>query len=102
MSTGYRILQSRTFGDLTIHATEYFAGGLTSAHSHENARIVLVLRGRFQEHFGLKSRECFASSLIYRPAGETHRERFLSKKSLCLSLDLGPQWMARFRPRLAV
>lgn len=50
----------------------------------------------------MKSRECFASSLIYRPAGETHRERFLSKKSLCLSLDLGPQWMARFRPRLAV
>ena len=98
----HKILQSRSFGDLTIHATEYFVGGLTDVHSHENARIVLVLRGQFQEHFGQKTRECSASSLIFRPAGETHRERFLSKRSLCISLDIGLLWMARIRQDLAL
>jgi AraC family transcriptional regulator len=92
----HKILQSRSIGDLTIHATEYYAGGLTDVHLHKNARIVLVLRGQFQEHFGQKTRECSAGSLIFRPAGETHRERFLSKRSLCISLDVGLLWIARF------
>jgi AraC family transcriptional regulator len=97
---GHRILRSRSFDDLTIHATEYYAGGLTDLHSHQNARIVLILRGQFQEHFGRKTRECSAGSLIFRPAGESHRERFLSKRSLCISLDIGLLWLARIRQDL--
>lgn len=93
----HSILQRRSFGDLTLHATEYYAGGLTAVHAHTNARIVLVLRGHFQEHFGQKTRECSAGSLIFRPAGETHREKFLSQRSLCISLDIGHVWMTRIQ-----
>jgi AraC family transcriptional regulator len=96
----HKILQSRSFDDLTIHATEYYAGGPTDVHSHKNARIVLILRGQFQEHFGRKRRDCSAGSLIFRPAGESHRERFLSKQSLCISLDIGLRWLARIRQDL--
>ncbi len=45
-------------------------------HRHTEARLVVVLSGSFEEQWKGNSLVCSSGSVIFRPAGQLHRERF--------------------------
>ena len=56
-------------------------------HSHGEARLVVVLRGSFQEHWKANVLECSDGSAIFRPEGQLHREAF-SRQGSYVSIPL--------------
>jgi AraC family transcriptional regulator len=45
-------------------------------HTHDEAHLVLILRGRYLTSAAGGSSKCVAGTLIYNPPGTTHRDRF--------------------------
>ncbi len=45
-------------------------------HTHAEATITVLLAGTFEESYGLSTTACWADSVLYRPAGEVHADRF--------------------------
>ncbi|HEY8558978.1 MAG TPA: helix-turn-helix transcriptional regulator [Pyrinomonadaceae bacterium] len=91
----FKILGNRQIPHLELQKTAYAQGSRSLAHSHENARLVLVLRGKFSEVYAGRKRECGAFSTIFRPAREEHSEDYHGRGIVCLSVDLQPVWLER-------
>ncbi len=72
---GYYVLGSLKTRDLLVRKNRY-EPGLSSRHSHRNARFVFVLKGAFEESYGHRIRNCKPTMLIFRPPGEQHREHY--------------------------
>jgi AraC family transcriptional regulator len=71
-------------------------------HAHELACFVVVLDGVFDEAFGRRARDCGPLSLIFRPAGEVHSDRFRRAGARCLNVEVEPAWLERVRRCSAV
>lgn len=91
---GFKILGTRRLQNLSLLKSAYFQGWQSPSHSHENARLVYVLRGAFSENYGAKKRECAPFTTIFRPPLETHSENYYGKGIVCLSVDIEPGWLA--------
>jgi len=59
--------------------TESIHKGLIPSHSHQLTTINVLLRGTFEESYGLSSTSCEADSVLYRPAQEMHEDRIGQK-----------------------
>ena len=55
--------------------TESIHKGLIPSHSHQLATINVLLRGTFEESYGLSSTSCESDSVLYRPAQQMHEDR---------------------------
>ncbi len=77
--------------------TSYQRGLHIAPHAHELACFVFVLQGNFSETCGRRARECGPLTLLYRPAGEVHANRFSIAGGQCLNVELEPAWLARVR-----
>src|SRR6266540_1907206 len=80
---------------LRLTETSYQRGLHIAPHSHELACFVFVLQGNFSETCGRRARECGPLTLLYRPAGEVHANRFSIAGGQCLNVELEPAWLAR-------
>ncbi len=58
-------------------------------HTHETAHFVLVLRGIYTTEAHNQDGYCSASTLIFNPAGTSHRDCFLSQNGRFLSITPG-------------
>src|SRR5579864_4990630 len=73
--------------------TETFrpAGLVLPPHFHEYANIALAVQGSFIETVGPKPYEVNPRSVIFRPAGEKHSNRYGKTTAHCLIIEVRPQ-----------
>lgn len=64
-------------------------------HFHEHANIALTVEGSFVETVGTKPYEVNPDSVIFRPAGEKHSNRYGKTAARCLIIEVQPQLLER-------
>jgi AraC family transcriptional regulator len=65
-------------------------------HTHTDAHFVLVLRGTYITEAGDTPGLCGPGTLIFNPAGTSHRDRFRTDLGRFFTISLGPELTARF------
>src|SRR3954453_466158 len=80
-------------GDLVFSESRHRAP--IAVHIHEHATITILLEGTFEESYPgrLPQQRCLASSVLFRPPGEPHADRFGLEGALNLVVEIT-------RPRL--
>jgi AraC family transcriptional regulator len=66
-------------------------------HFHGNANIAFALDGSFIETVGTKPYEVHPYSVIFRPAGEKHANRYGKTAAKCLIIEVRPQRLSDVR-----
>src|SRR5580704_10116921 len=66
-------------------------------HFHEYANIALAVEGSFIETVGRKPYEVNPCSVIFRPAGEKHSNRYGKTAAHCLIIEVRPQRLSELR-----
>jgi AraC family transcriptional regulator len=66
-------------------------------HFHEHANIALTIDGFFTETVGRKPYEVNPCSVIFRPAGEKHSNRYGKTAAHCLIIEVRPQRLSELR-----
>src|SRR5207253_7837797 len=92
-----RNLKTREVAGLRLAEVVYPAGYQTPEHSHDLPQLCLVRKGIFAEVFDRKNREVRPLSLITRPAGESHAQRFHESEVHCLIVEVEHGWLERVR-----
>jgi AraC family transcriptional regulator len=72
-------------------------GLVLPAHFHEHANVALAIEGFFTETVGREPYDVKPSSVIFRPAGEKHSNRYGKTAARCLIIEVGPQRLAEIR-----
>ena len=72
-------------------------GLVLAPHFHEHANIALTVEGSFMETVGTKPYEVNPHSVIFRPAGEKHSNRYGNTVARCLIMEVRPQLLERIR-----
>jgi AraC family transcriptional regulator len=73
------------------------SGLVLPPHFHEHANIALTVEGSFTETVGTEPYEVNPSSVIFRPAGEKHSNRYGKSAARCLIIEVSPQRLAAIR-----
>ena len=92
-----RNLKARQVAGLRLAEVAYPAGYQTPQHSHDLPQLCLVRKGIFAEVYDRKNREVSPLSLITRPAGESHTQRFHESEVHCLIVEVEHGWLERVR-----
>ena len=92
-----RNLKTRQIAGLRLAELVYPNGYQTPEHSHDLAQLCLVRKGVFAECYDRKNRDVRPLSLITRPAGERHAQRFRESEVHCLIVEVEPGWLERIR-----
>ena len=90
---------SSTFrlAEMTLVETVYPEGEVLAAHAHQRPYVCTVLRGSFEETSGNVLRRCHSSTVLLRPAGETHADRFGPSGAICLNVELSERFVGRLQ-----
>jgi AraC family transcriptional regulator len=91
----YHILQSIAVNDARLAKVEYSGTYESPHHAHQNARLVIVLRGSIREDLDGYDRELQPVSLLFRCAQEPHRSRYSASGALCVCVDMDPSFLDR-------
>jgi AraC family transcriptional regulator len=91
------IVRTRAAGQLQLTETHYASGAALATHEHEHGCLVVVLDGTFDERFEAKTRMVAPGTVIMRPEGEPHSDRFGSGGGRCLNVEMQPRWLVGVR-----
>jgi len=89
------VTRTRGAGELLLSETRYAGEATLSTHAHEYACVVVVLEGSFEERHEAQIRTAGPGTVIVRPEGEPHSDRFAPGGGRCLNVELPPAWLAR-------
>ena len=89
------ILSTQKVAGLTITENVYPPRVRLPEHSHQQACFCLVLRGVYTEIYRRKALTCQPYSLVFRPAGEVHADRFGSVGVRCFLIEFERRWLDR-------
>jgi AraC family transcriptional regulator len=89
------ILDSRKVGGLTVTENTYAPSLSLPKHTHEQACFCLVLQGRYTETYQQTTLDCEPLSLIFRPPGEAHSDRFSDVRVRCFIIEFETEWLDR-------
>src|SRR5215471_12006328 len=91
---------NRTFGlaEMMLVETFYREGQVLAAHAHQRPYLCAVLKGSFEETSGTVHRRCQSSTVLLRPAGESHSDRFGPSGATCLNVELSEGFVDRLQP----
>ena len=67
-------------------------------HSHERANLAFVLKGSFTEILDRRRVECSPQSVVIKPAGEAHANRYGRVGMRCLLIEVQPQQLESLHP----
>jgi AraC family transcriptional regulator len=90
-----RNLKTRQVAGLRLAEVVYPAGYQTPEHSHDLPQLCLVRKGIFAEVYDRQNREVTPLSLITRPSGERHAQRFHDSEAHCLIVEVEHGWLER-------
>ena len=65
------------------------ADGEVPRHTHEDAHFLLIVRGSYLTTAGGVDPLCASPTLIFNPAGTTHRDRFRTRGGLFFAVSVG-------------
>ena len=88
------VVRSRAVGDFLLTETRYARDAALSTHAHEYGCLVVVLDGNFEESFEGTTRTVGPGTVIMRPAGERHSDRFDRDGGRCLNVEMRPEWLS--------
>src|SRR5436189_6402678 len=80
-------LRRAAFGELRLVETAFGPGATIARHRHERAYFCLITHGAFRESRGREVSDYRAGTLVFRPAGEEHSERFGARGGRCLNVE---------------
>jgi AraC family transcriptional regulator len=92
-----KVLKSLDTAGFVMNEIAYPAKSRLSEHSHENAHFCFVLQGTYTESDNKQELECKPFTLTFRPAGETHEDKFHNQEVRVLTIEIPPQWIERLR-----
>ncbi|MGH7242796.1 MAG: helix-turn-helix transcriptional regulator [Phycisphaerales bacterium] len=90
----------RTFGDFRIIATRYEPNTTIPMHCHEQAYLLVSLRGATIESALQQDHVCSRGWVVFNQAGESHRDRISNAGAEALNVELPRPWLDRVMPRL--
>lgn len=93
---GRRELADRVAG-FFFSKTYHLAGTVLEEHAHENASLVIVLGGGYQETFRGVSEIHSRGTVIVKPPGETHANDFRQSGATCLLVEPEADVLKRIR-----
>jgi AraC family transcriptional regulator len=76
--------------DFVLTETFHPPGMILPRHDHECANIVLTMKGSFRETLGARPQECGPSSILVKPAGESHANHYGPEGARCFIIELKP------------
>lgn len=65
-------------------------------HRHATAGFCLVLDGTYTERYRSRTLRCDPRTVTFSPAGEEHANEFDDARCDCFTIELAPEWLARF------
>lgn len=71
---------------------------ILARHYHEHANIAFILKGSFTEILDRRSFECGPQSLIIKPTGEAHANRYGRGGMHCLLIEVKPRKVESLHP----
>lgn len=80
-------------GSLIVAEAYYSPFYETPFHWHETASFTSVVGGGYMEEFSRKKFDCGSGNILYRPAGEIHRDRVGSAGAHCLMVEMPTSWL---------
>jgi AraC family transcriptional regulator len=93
-------LRSRKVASFDLSERVYPPGFKTPRHSHKRALFCFVVQGEYTETYGVRTRECQSSALLFHPAGELHAEFFHDSGGRSFIVEIEPPWLERVREHL--
>ncbi len=84
-------------GGFTVDETRYPRGLELTVHQHDRANICIVLEGALTERVGRRERACESATVIVKPQGETHDDRFHRHGARCLNIAVEHDRLAYIR-----
>jgi AraC family transcriptional regulator len=84
-------------GGFVLTETTHPPGLTLRRHEHERASISFVLKGSYIEVVGSRSQECVPLSLLMKPAGEAHSNKYGSSGARALIIEVKPQRLKAIR-----
>ena len=92
--------RTRTFGEFRIVATRYEPNISLPTHCHEQAYLLVSLRGTSVENALHRDHVCSRGSVVFNQAGESHRDQIASDGAEALNIELPLSWLDRVVPRM--
>lgn len=85
-------LRTLRAGDLRLTEASYPPNTRFGSHAHETGNISLILCGQIEETVGGSSQVCTTFSVVVKPAGTVHSNRFgpLGARTLVLEIPVDP------------
>ena len=80
-------------GSLIVAESYYCPSFETPFHWHETASFTSVFGGGYREEFSPKHFDCGRGDVLYRPAGEIHRDRIGKAGAHCLMVEMPASWL---------
>jgi len=81
-------LRAVNVGGFILTETTHQPNQKLSRHSHERANIAFVLNGSFTEILDRRNIECSPQTLVIKPAGEAHANRYGRVGMRCLLIEV--------------
>jgi AraC family transcriptional regulator len=87
-------------GDFTITETLHSSFLLLPRHDHELANLNFTINGSFRETIGRRPQECGPSSIVVKPAGEAHADKYGASGAHSLIIEV-PSRLVNTHPQLS-
>ena len=97
---GHSLTEVVVAGTRVNHAT-YRAGTTTPPHVHPRGDLCVTLQGRYEERWRGGGRTIDSGTVVLKPAGVEHVDRFGSEDVTCLNVEFTPEaWSEHVRADL--
>src|SRR5262245_40015340 len=95
-----RVSATQTLGALRLTETCHAGGTALQLHDHEDYTVNVVMAGTVEERVGRRTYECGPGSLLAKPPGQHHANRYFGTSVRCIVVQLGAgfaghEWSSR-------
>ncbi len=95
-----RVGSTLTLGQIRLTETFHAGGTTLRLHDHEDYTVNVVLEGVVEERVGRRTHECGPGTLLAKPAGQHHANRYFGDAVRCVVVQLSngfaePGWSSR-------
>lgn len=89
------ISEVKSVGPFSFMEINYASGNILPWHYHDRACLCLVLHGLYDEIYSNRIISCNDKTLLLRPAGAKHKDKFYNVPVRCFLVEFTPTWLKR-------
>jgi AraC family transcriptional regulator len=94
-------IDTRANAGLALMKRDYPGGLATARHAHELPCFAVVLDGTYTESCDRRTVACVPDLVLFRPAGELHRDQFHERGARLFIVELRDSWVYRLNDHRA-